>query len=195
MSRVKIEGAGRFSCHYPKLAVVVTTQSQGKANAMAVAWHTSISANPPLYGLSITTKRLTYEFIIESGTFGINFVPFGKVELVPSVGGISGRQADKFERFGIIQEEGLKASVPILKDAYACYECKLVDHQPCGDHEWVVGEVVATYFLEEFLTSDGVLDLSKVSPTMYAGAERYVTMDGKSARHLDRKDYGEGGKA
>ena len=190
MARVKIEGAGRFSCHYPKLAVMVTSQAKGKANAMAVAWHSSISSSPPLYGISITARRLSYELILDSGRFGINFIPFEKADLVASVGGISGRQTDKFEQFGIAIDEATMASVPVLRDAYACYECKLVDHYACGDHEWVVGEVLATHFLEEFFASDGELEIAKVNPTLYAGSERYVTAQGKKAQHLDRHIYG-----
>jgi len=41
--------------------------------------------------------------------------------------------------------------VPVLKDAYAAYECKLVDSKPYGDHLWIVGEIVAVHFLEEAL--------------------------------------------
>ena len=195
MARVRIEGAGRFSCHYPKLAVVVTAQVKGKANAMAVAWHSSISSNPPLYGISITTRRLTYKLIMESGKFGINFMPFEKADLVASVGGVTGRRTDKFEQFGIAKDESVEASVPVLWDAYACYECNLVDHHAYGDHEWVVGEVVATHFLEEVLTSDGELEIGKVNPTLYAGSERYVTAQGKNVRLLDRHVYGKRGRA
>lgn len=48
MAKVSMEGAGKFSHHYPKVATIVTVHAGGKDNAMAVAWHSSISANPPI---------------------------------------------------------------------------------------------------------------------------------------------------
>ena len=100
MAKVISEGVGEFSHHYPKLAAIVTAQAKGKENAMAAAWHTSISFRPPLYGASISPKRFTYQLIADSKEFGINFLPFEAAELVASVGGSSGREVDKFQRFG-----------------------------------------------------------------------------------------------
>jgi flavin reductase (DIM6/NTAB) family NADH-FMN oxidoreductase RutF len=30
----------------------------------------------------------------------------------------------------------------LLKDAYASYECNLLDNKTYGDHVWVVGDIV-----------------------------------------------------
>ena len=53
MAKVISEGIGTFSQHYPRVAAIVTAQAKGKANAMAVAWHSVISVKPPLYGVLI----------------------------------------------------------------------------------------------------------------------------------------------
>jgi len=128
--------------------------------------------------------------ILEAKEFGINFMPMDKAELIASVGGISGREVDKFQRFGIAGEKPLKTSVPILKDAYASYECKLVDHKVYGDHVWVVGQILATHFDEDLFAREQVLDLKRVSPALYLGAELYTTPAKDIIRHLDRKVYG-----
>jgi flavin reductase (DIM6/NTAB) family NADH-FMN oxidoreductase RutF len=157
---------------------------------MAVAWHSAISFSPPLYGISISPKRFTYQLIIESKEFGVNFVPFKAAELVAAVGGSKGEEVDKFQGFDIAQDKPLKTRVPILKDAYAAYECKLVDHKTYGDHEWLVGEIVAVHFLEEAFTPEQVLDLSKVAPLLYLGAEFYLSSARDTLRLLDRQIYG-----
>jgi len=190
MSRTSVENIGNFYQHYPKVAAIVTASAGGKKNAMAVAWHSSVSREPPLYGISIATKRFTYQLILESSEFGINFLPFEAVELVASVGGSGGGEIDKFQRFGIAEEEPLKTSVPVLKDAYAAYECKLVDNRTYGDHVWVVGEIVAMHLADNAFTNEGVLDLAKLSPALYLGAELYATTDRESIRLLDRATYG-----
>lgn len=192
MVKKHVEGPGGFHHHYPRLAVIVTCRARGKDNAMAAAWHSSISFNPPLFGVSIAPKRYTYELILEAKEFGVNFMAIEKAELIAATGGSLGKKVDKFEKFDLQKEKPLKTSVPILKDAYAAYECKLVAHHTYGDHEWFVGEIVATHFDEEAFTPAGILNLAKVNPAMFIGGELYVTTDPNSTRHLERSEYGKG---
>ena len=192
MNKVISEGVGAFSHHYPNVAAIVTAQAKGKENAMAVAQHSFISVNPPLYGISIRPERFTYQLIIESREFGINFLPFEAAELIASVGGSGGREIDKFHRFNIAKDKPVKTKVPILKAAYAAYECRLVDDRGYGDHRWLVGEIVAVHWLKDAFTPEDVIDLHKVSPTLYLGQELYLTIAKDTVRYLDRKVYGKG---
>ncbi|MBM3118545.1 MAG: flavin reductase family protein [Chloroflexi bacterium] len=190
MPKVTTESIGEFYQHYPKVAAIVTTCAGGKKNAMAAAWHSAISFKPPLYGVAIAPKRFTCQLIRESKEFGINFVPHEAAELVASVGGSSGKEIDKFYKFSLAEVKSLKTSIPILKDAYAAYECKLVDDRTYGDHVWIVGEIVAVHFADDAFTSKGTLDLDKLNPALYLGAELYATTSSESVRLLDREIYG-----
>ena len=190
MAKVSMEGAGQFSYQYPRLVVIVTSQARGKENAMTVAWHSPISIRPPLYGIAVTPQRSSYELILEGKEFGVNFLPFEKAELMASVGGSRGKEIDKFERFHIPKEKALKTAVPLLKDAYLAYECRLIDHKAYGDHEWLVGEILATHILEEAFTSQGVLDVARFNPALYLSGEFYITTRGETLQHLDRRVYG-----
>ena len=186
MPKIVTEDIGKFSQHNPKLAVILTASAQGRDDAMTAAWHSSISLNPPLYGIAISPKRFTYKLITESQEFGINFVPSEKASFAASIGGISGQQIDKFERFTIRKEKPLKTETPILEEAYAAYECKLVDSKPYGDHIWIVGEVVAVHFLEEALTPGGIIDLDKIKPLLYLGSDFYASTDKNSVAFIER---------
>ena len=192
MGKKRVEGTGGFHHHYPRLAVIVTCHARGRDNAMAVAWHSSVSQNPPLFGISISPKRFTYELILEAQEFGINFLSLEKAELIAAVGGCPGENVDKFGVFNIVREQPLKTAVPVLKDAYAAYECKLVEHQTYGDHEWFVGEIVATHFLEESFTPGGLLDTAHENAALFLGSELYATTNNNSLRHLERALYGKG---
>ena len=190
MAKVVSEGIGKFYHHYPKVATIITAQAKGKENAMAAAWHSSISFKPPIYGVSISPKRFTYQLIVDSKEFGINFLPFDAAELVASVGGSTGAEVDKFHRLNMAKDKPVKTAVPILKAAYAAYECKLIDDRGYGDHRWLVGEIVAVHWLKEVFTPEEVLDLNKVSPALYLGHELYSTVAKDTIRSLDRKVYG-----
>jgi flavin reductase (DIM6/NTAB) family NADH-FMN oxidoreductase RutF len=186
MSRIVTENIGKFGQHYPKQAVIVTGSVGGRDDAMTAAWHTFISLRPPLYGVAVTSKRFTYQLIRESEEFGVNFISLQKVSLAAAIGGTSGQQIDKFERFNIKKEKPLKTAVPVLQDAYAAYECKLVDSKPHGDHIWIVGEIVAVHFLEEAFTAAEVLDIGKTEPLLYLGSDFYASVDKESVNFVKR---------
>lgn len=189
MAKVVREGIGNFCHHYPKIAAVITAQSGGKRNAMTAAWHTSLSVAPPLYAVSISTKRFTYRMIADSGQFGVNFLPFAAAELIASIGANSGSSMDKFRQFRIKTEEPVKTSVPILKAAYCTYECKLIDDREYGDHRLMVGRIVAVHFLKGAFTSEEVLDLDRFGPALYMGHELYITAAKEPMKHLEREIY------
>lgn len=194
MPRVHQVVTGQFLQHCPRVAMIVTTHFQGEDNAMAVAWHSTISINPPLIGVAIAPGRFTSGQILGSKEFGVNFVSGDKVELVAAVGGTTGSQTDKFERFKIAKDPPLKTSVPVLRDAYAAYECKLVSHQTYGDHIWFVGEIAAAHYDEEAFLAQGRDDLEKANPLVYLGADFYVDLAkaNTTLRQVDRRKYGKG---
>jgi flavin reductase (DIM6/NTAB) family NADH-FMN oxidoreductase RutF len=186
MPKIVTEDVGKFSQHYPRVAVIVTASARGRDAAMTAAWHSSVSFKPALYGIAIAPKRFTYQLIRESREFGINFIPSGKASLAASIGGTSGHQMDKFERFNVKKEKPLKTTAPVLKDAYAVYECKLADSKPYGDHIWIVGEIVAVHFLEEAFTPAEILDLDKMKPLFYLGSDFYASTDKNSVSFVKR---------
>jgi flavin reductase (DIM6/NTAB) family NADH-FMN oxidoreductase RutF len=186
MPKVVTEDIGKFSQHYPRVAVIVTASARGRDAAMTAAWHSSVSFKPPLYGIAIAPKRFTYQLIMESREFGINFIPSGKASLAAAIGGTSGQQMDKFERFNVKKEKPLKTTAPILEDAYAVYECKLVDGRPYGDHIWIVGEILAVHFFEEAFTPAEILDLDNIKPLLYLGSDFYASTDKNSVSFVKR---------
>ena len=93
---------------------------------------------------------------------------------------------DKFKKFEIQTEKALKTSAPILKDAYAAYECRLVDSREYGDHIWIVGEIAATHFDRALFTADEAIDLKRVSPILYIGADRYTVPSSADIKVIER---------
>jgi len=190
VNKIVSEDVGEFYHHYPKVAAVITANAKGRENAMAAAWHSAISYKPPIYGVAISPKRFTYQLIVDSKEFGVNFLPFEAVELIAEVGGSGGQDVDKFQRFNIAKGKPIKTGVPILEAAYAAYECKLIDDRGYGNHRWLVGEVVAVHIMEGALASEQVLDLNKVNPILYLGQDMYCTTAKDTEKRLERVVYG-----
>ena len=192
MMKVVAEDPGLFYQHYPRVAAVVTVNSEGRKNALPIAWHCSISFKPPIYGIAVSPKRFSYNMILQSKKFAINFLPYEKIELIAALGGCSGGFTDKFTEFNLAEDEALKLDVPILKDAYAAYECAVIDSRVFGDHAWIAGEVKAVHVAEELLQDNGVLSLHLVRPALYLGGDTYCSTDQDTVKHLDRDQAGRG---
>ena len=187
MAKVISEGIGEFYQHYPRVAAIVTARARGVDNAMAVAAHAPLSSKPPLYAVSIAPKRFTYQLIAESREFGVNFLPFNEVGLIAAVGGSTGQEIDKFQRFNIARDKSVKIAAPVLKVAYTAYECRLFEDRDYGDHRFLVGEIVAVHWLKEVFTPEEMLDLDKVSPALYLGHDFYLTTSKDTIRHIECK--------
>jgi len=93
---------------------------------------------------------------------------------------------DEFKAFNIEREKHLRTAGPVLKDAYAVQERKLVDSRHHGDHIWVFGDVVAAHFIEEAFTPKGMLDLKAVKPFLHLGPDCYVSADRKCVNFKQR---------
>ncbi|MFC2045111.1 flavin reductase family protein [Chloroflexota bacterium] len=179
-----------FTYHYPRSAVIITARYNDKENAMTAAWHMPVSDKPPMYAVSIAPRRFTYQLITGSKRFGVNFLPFEKAELLAAVGGSSGRDINKFDYFGIQMNEAEVDTVPVLNDAYAAYECRLVDDTEFGDHRLLVGEIMRVHWLDEVYGQNVVINLEKINPILYLGKDIYVSTAKDTRRQLNRKIYG-----
>lgn len=186
MKKTVSEGIGAFYQHYPKIAVVVTASAGGRDNAMTAAWHMAISKKPALYCVAVSAGHFTYKLAAESKEFGLNFMPNTSAELVAALGGSKGSRMDKFQEFGIKKDKSLKTAAPVLADAYAAFECKLVGDIEYSDHKLLIGEIVAVHYDEEAFLADGSLNLEKVNPVLYMGSDKYLDLAGCREQTLDR---------
>ncbi len=187
MNMVHSHSVGSLYQHYPAVVAVVSARAGAKANGMPATWLTSLSLKPPPFGVAIYPKWFSHDLIVEAGEFGVNFLPFKEAQTIAALGGCSGRKVDKFERFKIGLVHPRKTNVPILEAAYAAFECKLVERQIHGDHSLFVGEIVSVHLREGALTQMGTVNLDNVEPTLYLGADLYVTAPPQKIRHLRRK--------
>jgi flavin reductase (DIM6/NTAB) family NADH-FMN oxidoreductase RutF len=190
MLKVVAEDPGDFYQHYPRAAAVVTVNSEGRKNAMAVAWHCPVSFKPPLYGIAVSPKRFSYNMILQSMHFAINFLPFEKIETIAAMGGSTGSFTDKFTEFNLLEDQPVKIDAPILRDAYASYECTVIDNRMFGDHAWIIGKILATHVAENLLKDNGVPDLELVNPALYLGGDMYCSTDARTMKHLEREKFG-----
>ena len=185
MPKTVLTQIDQYYFHYPSGATIVTSQAGGKANAMAVAWHVAMSHHPPYYLVSISPKRHTHSLVMESGEFVVNFMPQEMGELVAAVAACSGKDVDKFAALRIASCPGSQVAVPVLLEAFASYECRVVSRLTYGDHDLFMGEIVAVQYEPSAFNERLLLDLDKQHPILYMGAD-YYSSAGPSV-YLDRE--------
>lgn len=174
----------KFLHYYPSLVAVIAVKAGDRTNLMAAGWHLALSFAPPLYGVAISPKRHTYDLVKEAGEFTVNFLPGHAFEKISQVGGTSGRDLDKFAHFGITTEPPVQIQSPILADAYASYECKLVDLRPYGDHDLAVGEIVQWHTDPTMFLPNGQFDVKQQGLPFYRGALEYMVVKGEQTEHV-----------
>lgn len=137
---------------HPQQVVLVTARgkaemlgkSMTKDNIITLAWHTPLSFEPELYGISVCKTRFTCRLISESRVFAVNFISHDLKEKVVLCGTSSGAAVDKFQKCGFTKEECETIDCCMLKEASAVIECEVIDSFETGDHMFFVGKVHRT---------------------------------------------------
>jgi flavin reductase (DIM6/NTAB) family NADH-FMN oxidoreductase RutF len=156
-------------------AIIVTCNDEkGQTNPITIAWHSPISKNPPLYGISVAPSRYSHNLIEKSKEFVINFIPFSLVEKVHFCGSYSGRKIDKINQSGLTLDDSEKVKTKYIKECFAHFECKLHNMIVLGDHTLFVGEIVNILADEDAFIDDKLS--KKMTPCYYIGDCVYTTI-------------------
>ena len=183
-----IEKAG-FYHYYPVVPAVVVVKIGDKLDALACAWHTALSFDPPLFAVAISPKRYSYELLRKSGEFTANFLTFDNIGIIAAVGKTSGKEIDKFSTYKIRTIPSTVIQAPVLKDAYASYECTVVKQYKTGDHVLFVGEVKAVHYRgKSFDKKSKMPDLKSVTPALYLGADNYIAIKSFGQIRMGKED-------
>ncbi|RKP48454.1 flavin reductase family protein [Trinickia fusca] len=140
---VALEHASRLVNHGP--TVLVTSASDGRRNVMAAAWSMPVEFTPPRIAVVIDKKTFTRELMMESGTFGICVPGSALMDITYAVGSESGRDVDKYAKYGITPTTGPVLGLPLIETGCAAWlECKLISEPHTEEaYDTCFGEVVA----------------------------------------------------
>jgi len=123
---------GRFASG---VTVVTTRDAEGNLHGITVSAFCSVSLDPPLILVCIDFKTGSHHALTQSDAFVVNFLREDQQH-------ISDRFAsylpDKFET--VKYRSGIN-DLPVLEDALANLECRLVNSHDNGDHTIFVGQI------------------------------------------------------
>jgi flavin reductase (DIM6/NTAB) family NADH-FMN oxidoreductase RutF len=111
----------------PGPVTLITTCQGGKNNVMTISW-TMVMDFTPQFALLTGPWNYSYEALVETRECVIGIATADLLETILDVGTTSGRERDKFSRFGLTALPATLVGAPIIKECYVNIECKVVDH-------------------------------------------------------------------
>jgi flavin reductase (DIM6/NTAB) family NADH-FMN oxidoreductase RutF len=165
---------------------LVTTYDRGKTNVLPVAWHTPLSARPPLVGIALARERYSVELLNHAEQFALNFPGRALLHHVQYLGAYSGTQLDKLEATQFETFHAAHLDAPLLAGCVAWVECEVQQVIPIGDHLLYVGLVVAVHVDPAAFGERWLLDTPDARPLHFLGERFYSTLDGVLEARLPR---------
>jgi len=129
----------------PGPIVLVSSAWKGRTNIMTMGWHMVMEFVPSLVGCYIWSENHSFDMIRKSKQCVINIPTVDLAAAVVGVGNGSGRDMDKFAKFGLTPAPGKKVEAPLIAECYANFECKLVDSSLISKYSLFVLEVVKAH--------------------------------------------------
>lgn len=164
MKRSILDLSTAYRYLYPRLTVLVSSGTMQTPNALAIAWSSPLSVDPPLIGVLITKKRYSHEIIHRYEEFVINIPNISQIKESHYIGSISGREeSQKLKKSGFTIEASAKVKAPRITECQINLECKLDRIVPTGDHDLFIGKVVFIAINHE-IVDNWAFDIRRFKP-------------------------------
>lgn len=148
--------------------VIGTYDKDGKPNGAAVAWGGICCSRPPCVAISLRKATYTHGNLMQRGAFTVNVPSEDQVRQADYFGLASGREVDKFAVAGLTAVHSALVDAPSIEEFPLVLECKVVHVFELGLHTQFVGEIVDVKADPAVLGSDGLPDVEKVRPILFA---------------------------
>lgn len=154
---------------YPTPVFVVGTyDAAGRPNVMNVAWGGLCCSNPPSVAISLRKATYTHGNIVARKAFTINTPSETYAREADHFGIVSGSKEDKFAATGLTPVKSDLVDAPYVKEFPLILECKVTHTTELGLHTQFIGEIVDVKAEESVFGDDGIIDIEKLRPFLYA---------------------------
>jgi flavin reductase (DIM6/NTAB) family NADH-FMN oxidoreductase RutF len=129
----------------PGPVVLLTTARRGHANLMTMSWHMMVEFEPPLVACVVSNANHSFAALRATKECVIAVPALKLAGKVVGVGNCSGRDVEKFERFGLTPLPAERVSPPLVAECFANLECKVADTRLVNKYNLFVLEVVKAW--------------------------------------------------
>lgn len=125
--------------------VLLSTAYRGQRNVQTLGWHMVMEFEPSLWGCYIWEENLSRQLAERSRECVVNIPTAEMLDDVVRIGNCSGRDEDKFERFGLTARKARSVGAPLIDECYASFECRLHDRRMVKRYSLFIWEIVAAH--------------------------------------------------
>jgi flavin reductase (DIM6/NTAB) family NADH-FMN oxidoreductase RutF len=129
----------------PGPVVLLTTACRGRANVMTMSWHMMVEFEPPLIACVVSSANHSFAALRATKECVIAVPALKLAPKVVKVGNCSGRNVDKFERFGLTRAPASRVAPPLVAECFANLECKVADTRLVSRYNLFVLEVLKAW--------------------------------------------------
>lgn len=138
------------TCLAPVAAVMVSCGDMEKSDIVTIAWTGTVNSEPPMLSISVRRSRYSYELISKTGEFVVNLVDRSRLEILDGCGVVSGRDTDKFKKFGLTKQVCEKVKAPAIAECPVSLECAVRQTVELGTHVMFIAEIVGVTVREDW---------------------------------------------
>ncbi len=166
---MEIDPEDFISAIAPPPVVLVSTLYGEVKNVAPFGMNMPVSHNPPLLALGIGGKKDTLLNIRDTGEFVVAYPTPDLVKKIDLTAKPYPRDVGEFEEAGLTSVESKIVKPFRVKECQTNLECRLEWIKNAGDHEVVVGRVVAACITDDIYT--GNLSRASLDPVYHAGSD------------------------
>lgn len=127
------------------VALIISKSKDGIVNLCPIGHFCMAASKPKTWGIGIYKEWQTNKNITETKEFVLCLPSMNQMDDLLYCGSHHGKEGDKTKRLDIKFHRSKFINTPVIEDAVACFECKVVKSTIIGDHTFFFGEILASY--------------------------------------------------
>ncbi len=129
----------------PGPVVLLTTARKGSANVMTMSWHMMVEFEPPLVACVVSSANYSFAALRATKECVIAVPALKLAPKIVNIGNCSGRDVEKFGRFGLTPLPAARVAPPLVAECFANLECKVADAGFVNKYNLFILEVVKAW--------------------------------------------------
>jgi flavin reductase (DIM6/NTAB) family NADH-FMN oxidoreductase RutF len=129
----------------PGPVILLTTARKGRANVMTMSWHMMVEFEPPLVACVVSNADYSFAALRATRECVLAIPPLELAPKVVEIGNCSGRDVDKFQKFGLTPKPAMHVAAPLVAECFANLECRVAETRLVNKYNLFVLEVLKAW--------------------------------------------------
>lgn len=130
----------------PSGLFIVTVRHREVETGLLASWIQQCSFDPPRISLAVKRGRDVLDCLVNDTIFTVNLLDRDQTDMIAHFGRGFKPGEPAFQGLEVTRPDGIP---PVLEEALAYLACRVVGRHAAGDHDLIIGDVIAGQVLRE----------------------------------------------